>query len=66
MSPIIVPIERQRRLYEDPLLPDVVADLTNKSDAVKLDGCKECDLLWFKNAKREQKLSMDSSIIPKT
>ena len=65
MSHIIVPIERQRRLYEDPLLPDVVADLTNKSDAVKLDGCKECDLLWFKNAKREQKLSMDSSIIPK-
>ena len=66
MSHILVPIERQRRLYEDPLLPDVVADLTNKSDAVKLDGCKECDLLWFKNAKREQKLSMDSTIIPKT
>ena len=36
------------------------------SDNVKLDGCKECDLLWFKNAKREQKLSMDTAIIAKT
>ena len=66
MSHIIVPIERERRAYEDPLLPDVIADLTTKSDAVKLDGCKECDLLWFKNAKRERKLSMDTAIIPKT
>ena len=66
MSHIIVPIERERRAYEDPLLPDVIADLTTKSDSVKLDGCKECDLLWFKNAKREQKLSMDTAIIPKT
>ena len=66
MSHIIVPIERERRAYEDPLLPDVIADLTTKSDSVKLDGCKECDLLWFKNAKREQKLSMDTAIIPKS
>ena len=66
MSHIIVPIERERRAYEDPLLPDVIADWTTKSDAVKLDGCKECDLLWFKNAKREQKLSMDTTIIPKS
>ena len=66
MSHIIVPIERERGVYEDPLLPDVIADWTTKSDAVKLDGCKECDLLWFKNAKREQKLSTDSAIIPKT
>ena len=66
MSHIIVPIERERRAYEDPLLPDVIADWTTKSDSVKLDGCKECDLLWFKNAKREQKLSMDTAIIPKT
>ena len=66
MSHIIVPIERERRAYEDPLLPDVIADLTTKSDSVKLDGCMECDLLWFKNAKREQKLSMDTAIIPKT
>ena len=66
MSHIIVPIERERKAYEDPLLPDVIADLTTKSDSVKLDGCKECDLLWFKNAKREQKLSMDTAIIPKT
>ena len=66
MSPIKVPIERERGVYEDPLLPDVIADWTTKSDAVKLDGCKECDLLWFKNAKREQKLSMDTAIIPKS
>ena len=66
MSHILVPIERERGVYEDPLLPDVIADWTTKSDAVKLDGCKECDLLWFKNAKREQKLSMDTAIIPKT
>ena len=66
MSHIIVPIERERRAYEDPLLPDVIADWTTKSDSVKLDGCKECDLLWFKNAKTEQKLSMDTAIIPKT
>ena len=66
MSHILVPIERERGAYEDPLLPDAIADLTTKSDSVKLDGCKECDLLWFKNAKREQKLSMDTAIIPKT
>ena len=66
MSHILVPIERERTAYEDPLLPDVIADLTTKSDGVKLDGCKECDLLWFKNAKREQKLSRDNVIIPKT
>ena len=66
MSHILVPIERERGVYEDPLLPDVIADWTTKSDSVKLDGCKECDLLWFKNAKREQKLSMDTAIIPKT
>ena len=67
MSHIIVPIERERGVYEDNLLvPDIIEDLTTKSDNVKLDGCKECDLLWFKNAKREQKLSMDTAIIPKT
>lgn len=67
MSHIIVPIEREREVYEDNLLvPDIIEDLTTKSDNVKLDGCKECDLLWFKNAKREQKLSMDTAIIPKT
>ena len=67
MSHIIVPIERELGVYEDNLLvPDIIEDLTTKSDSVKLDGCKECDLLWFKNAKREQKLSMDTAIIPKT
>ena len=66
MSHIKVPIERERGAFEDPLLPDDIAELTTKSDRVKLDGCKECDLLWFKNAKREQKLSMDTAIIPKS
>ena len=66
MRHIHVPIERERGVFEDPLLPDVIADLTTKSEVVFVDGCKECDLLWFKNAKIEQKLSMDTAIIPKT
>ena len=66
MTHIIVPIERERKAHEDPLLPDVVADLTSKLDSVKIDGCKDCDMLWFKNAKSEQKLSMDTAIIAKT
>ena len=67
MSHIKVPIERERGAFEDNLLvPDIIEDLTTVSDTVKLDGCKECDLLWFKNAKTEQKLSMDTAIIPKS
>ena len=67
MSHIIVPIERERGAYADKLLvPDIIEELTTVYDSVKLDGCKECDLLWFKNAKTEQKLSMDTAIIPKT
>ena len=66
MRHIHVPIERERGAFEDPLLPDVIADLTTKSEVVFVDGCRECDLLWFKNAKIEQKLSMDTAIIPKT
>ena len=67
MSHIKVPIERERGVYEDKLLvPDIIEDLTNVSDTVKLDGCKECDLLWFKNAKREQRFSGDGTIIPKS
>ena len=66
MCHILVPIERERGPSEDPLLPDVIAEWTTKSDSVHLDGCRECDLLWFKNAKRERELTMDTAIIPKT
>ena len=63
MSHIIVPIERERGVYEDKLLvPDIIEDLTTKSERVKQDGCKESDMIWLKNAKREQKLSMDLSL----
>ena len=49
------------------LVPDAIErQLSTVSKIVELDGCKECDLLWFKNAKTEQKLSMDTAIIPKS
>ena len=48
------------------LVPDAIEELSTVSKIVELDGCKECDLLWFKNAKTEQKLSMDTAIIPKS
>ena len=67
MSHISVPIERERGAFEDNLLvPDIIEDWTTVSDTVKLDGCKECDLLWFKNTKKEQLLSGDLTIIPKS
>ena len=49
------------------LVPDAIErQLSTVSKIVELDGCKECDLLWFKNAKKEQLLSGDLSIIPKS
>ena len=49
------------------LVPDAIErQLSTVSKIVGLDGCKECDLLWFKNAKKEQLLSGDHTIIPKS
>jgi len=47
------------------LVPDAIEELLSTvSKIVELDGCKECDLLWFVNAKTEQLLSSGGSIIP--
>ncbi|SVD46702.1 uncharacterized protein METZ01_LOCUS399556, partial [marine metagenome] len=35
------------------LVPDAIEELSTVSKIVELDGCKECDLLWFENAKTE-------------
>ena len=48
------------------LVPDAIEELSTVSKIVELDGCKECDLLWFKNTKKEQLLSGDHTIIPKS
>jgi len=48
------------------LVPDAIEELSTVSKIVELDGCKECDLLWFKNAKTEQLLSSGGSIILKS
>ena len=49
------------------LVPDAIeGQLSTVSKIVELDGCKECDLLWFKNTKKEQLLSGDHTIIPKS
>ena len=46
------------------LVPDAIEELSTVSKIVELDGCKECDLLWFENAKTEKLLSSDGSFIP--
>ena len=46
------------------LVPDAIEELSTVSKIVELDGCKECDLLWFENAKTELLLSSGGSIIP--
>ena len=51
------------------LVPDIVETIQNLetvSRTVDLDGCKECDLLWFKKAKKEALLSSESTLIRKT
>ena len=49
------------------LVPDAIErQFSTVSKIVELDGCKECDLLWFKNTKKEQLLSGDHTIIPKS
>ena len=68
MSRIIVPYEDGSH-RPNPLAPDIVEDIQNLatvSRTIVLDGCKECDLLWFDKAKKEEVLSRDSTIIRKT
>ncbi len=68
MSHITVPIEDGSYRHNH-LVPDIVEDIQNLktvSRTVDLDGCKGCDLLWFKKAKKEQMLSKDTTIIAKT
>ncbi len=48
------------------LVPDAIEGLSTVSKIVELDGCKECDLLWFEKVKTEQLLSSGGSIIPKS
>ena len=69
MTHISVPLEGEVR-HRSHLVPDIVEDIQNLtatvSRTIDLDGCKECDLLWFDKAKKEEVLSRDGTIIPKT
>ena len=65
MSHISVPLEGEVR-HRSHLVPDIVEDIQNLvtvSRTIDLDGCKECDLLWFDKAKKEEVLSRDDTII---
>ena len=70
MIHISVPLEGEVRHRSNHLVPDIVDDIQNLtatvSRTIDLDGCKECDLLWFDKAKKEEVLSRDGTIIPKT
>ncbi len=67
MSSVEIPIEVDVPVDKRNLIPDAIErQLSTVSKIVELDGCKECDLLWFKNTKKEQLLSGDHTIIPKS
>ena len=69
MIHISVPLEGEVR-HRSHLVPDIVEDIQNLtatvSRTIDLDGCKECDLLWFDKAKKEEVLSREDTIIRKT
>jgi len=68
MSYISVPLEDGSH-RPNHLVPDIVETIQNLetvSRTVDLDGCKECDLLWFNKANKEKVLSRDGTIIVKT
>ena len=52
--------------YEDDLFVPDILENWGVDRIVELDGCKECDLIWFEKAKNEKLLSKDSTIIPKS
>jgi hypothetical protein len=70
MSHISVPLEGEARHRSSLLVPDIVEDIqkltATSSRTIDLDGCKECDMLWFDKAKKEDVLSRDDTIIAKT
>mgnify|MGYP001208464329 FL=1 len=70
MIHISVPLEGEVRHRSNHLVPDIVEDIQNLtatvSRTIDLDGCKECDLLWFDKAKKEEVLSRGDTIIRKT
>jgi len=68
MSHISVPLEAEARHRSNHPVPDIVETIQNMatvSRTVDLAGCKECDLLWFDKAKKEEVLSRDDTIISK-
>jgi len=69
MSHISVPLEEEVLHRSNIVVPDVVDDIQNwtsgASRTIDLDGCIECDLLWFDKDKKEEVLSRDGTIIPK-
>jgi Zn-finger nucleic acid-binding protein len=68
MSYISVPLEDGSH-RPNHLVPDIVETIQNLetvSRTVDLDGCKECDLLWFNKANKEKVISRDNTIIVKT
>ena len=69
MSHISVPLEGEARHQSSHLVPDTVENIqkltTGSYRTIDLDGCKECDLLWFNKAKKEEVLSRDDTIISK-
>ena len=70
MSQISVPLEGEARHRSSHLVPDTVENIqkltTGSYRTIDLDGCKECDLLWFNKAKKEEVLSRGDTIIRKT
>ena len=70
MSHISVPLEGEARHQSSHLVPDTVENIqkltTGSYRTIDLDGCKECDLLWFDKAKKEEVLSREDTIIRKT
>ena len=68
MSYISVPLEdgshRPNHLVPDNV--ETIQNLQTVSRTIDLDGCKECDLLWFNKANKEKVLSRDDTIIVKT
>ena len=67
MSHISVPLEdgSHRPTHLVPDIVETIQNLATVSRSIDLDGCKECDLLWFNKAKKEEVLSRDDTIISK-
>ena len=64
MSSAKIPFVKEKDWDSDNLIvPEILEDdLIYK--ICQLDGCKECDLIWFKKAKMERRLSSEGTMIP--